>query len=125
MIGFVFISEGIQKFLFPENSGVGRFIKIGIPYPDIFSPFVGVTEVLCGFLLLAGLMTRIAAIPLIIEMVVAILSTKIPILSEKGFWAMAHESRTDFCMVTGCIFLLITGGGKWSADHFFYTNGKK
>ena len=80
------------------------------------APFVGVVEIVCGALLLAGFLTRLAAIPLIINMLVAITTTKIPILQKSGFWACAHEARVDFAMLLGCIFLLIVGAGKWSLD---------
>ena len=116
IVSFVFVSEGIQKFLFSESLGVGRFIKIGIPMPQIMAPFVGVVEIVCGTLVLAGLFTRLAAIPLIIDMLVAISTTKIPMLFEKGFWAMAHEARTDWSMLLGAIFLLLIGAGRWSLD---------
>jgi len=128
-VGAVFLTEGIQKFLFPAENGVGRFAKIGIPAPEIMAPFVGVVEIVCGALLMLGLLTRLAAIPLIIDMLVAILSTKIPILLGRGFWGfslrtlpyygfwgMAHEVRTDFAMLSGLIFLLIVGAGRWSVD---------
>jgi uncharacterized membrane protein YphA (DoxX/SURF4 family) len=117
MVGAVFLSEGIQKFLFPDERGVGRFTRIGIPEPQLLAPFVGIVEICCGALILAGLLTRLAAIPLILNMVVAIAATKIPILLERGFWEMAHESRTDFSMLLGSLFLLIVGGGAWSVDH--------
>jgi putative oxidoreductase len=129
VIGGVFLSEGIQKFLYPAENGVGRFTKIGIPAPEVMAPFVGVVEIVCGALILIGLLTRLAAIPLIINMLVAILSTKIPILLGHGFWGfslrtlpyygfwgMAHEARTDFAMLLGSIFLLIVGAGAWSLD---------
>ena len=116
VVGAVFLSEGIQKFLFPGALGVGRFIKIGIPTPEFFAPFVGVVEILFGLLILIGLLTRIAAIPLIINIGVAIISTKIPILLNEGFWKMAHEARTDFSMLLGSIFLLIVGSGIISVD---------
>ena len=118
VVGAVFLSEGIQKFLFPGALGVGRFIKIGIPTPEFFAPFVGVVEILFGLFILIGLLTRIAAIPLIINIGVAIISTKIPILLNEGFWKMAHEARTDFSMLLGSIFLLIVGAGKISIDAF-------
>jgi len=118
MVGGVFLSEGIQKFLFPETVGVGRFTKIGIPAPEILAPFVGVVEICGGILILAGLLTRLAAIPLIVNMLVAIASTKIPILVSRGFWSMAHESRTDYSMLLGSAFLLIVGGGSWSVDRW-------
>jgi len=129
-VGAVFLSEGIQKFLFAEAQGAGRFAKIGIPAPDVMGPFVGCVEIVCGALLLIGFLTRLAAIPLIIDISIAILSTKVPILlghgfwgfslpklANYGFWSMAHEARTDFCMLLGSLFLLIVGAGrKWSLD---------
>ncbi|OGU79435.1 MAG: DoxX family protein, partial [Ignavibacteria bacterium RIFOXYA2_FULL_35_9] len=105
IVGTVFLLEGIQKFLFSDELGVGRFIKIGIPIPEFFAPFVGVFEILCGALILIGLFTRLASIPMIVNMIVAISSTKIPILLNDGFWKMAHEARTDWSMLLGSIFL--------------------
>lgn len=118
IVGCVFLSEGIQKFLFSDSLGVARFIKIGIPAPEIMAPFVGIVEIVCGLLVLGGLFTRLASIPLIVDMLVAISTTKVPILIEKGFWAMAHEARTDWSMLLGSIYLLIVGGGLWSLDSF-------
>src|SRR5438067_9405995 len=109
LVGWVFLSEGIQKFLFRQALGVGRFMKIGIPWPHVMAPFVGVVEIVCGTLILLGLLTRLAAIALLIEIGVAIISTKLPILlghdlgrftlpklSQYGLWSMLHEARTDF-----------------------------
>jgi len=125
MVGSVFLSEGIQKFLFPEALGVGRFTKIGIPSPEFLAPFVGVCEIVCGLLVLLGLLTRWAVIPLIVNMLVAISTTKIPILLKSGFWAMAHEARTDFSMLLGSLFLLIVGAGPWSLDQRLTLGGDK
>jgi uncharacterized membrane protein YphA (DoxX/SURF4 family) len=116
LAGGVFLSEGIQKFLYPLELGTGRFIKIGIPAPDLMAPFVGVVEIICGVLLIAGLLTRLAAVPLIVDITVAIWTTKIPILMKQGFWAMAHEARTDWCMLLGSVFLMLAGAGAWSID---------
>ena len=129
IVGGTFLSEGIQKFLFPDALGVGRFVKIGIPYPEVMAPFVGVFEIGCGALLILGLLTRLAAIPMIVNISVAILSTKIPLLlghgfwmfhlpkaNSYGFWSMMHEARTDFAMFLGGIFLLIVGAGCFSLD---------
>jgi putative oxidoreductase len=115
-VGCVFLSEGIQKFLFSAQLGVGRFAKIGIPAPDIAAPLVGALDLLSGILILAGFLTRFAAIPPIAIMFVAITTTKLPILASSGFWAMAHESRTDFSMLLGNIFLLVNGAGPLSLD---------
>lgn len=116
IVGAVFLSEGIQKFLFPDAQGVGRFTKIGIPSPEIMAPFVGVCEIVCGVLFLVGLQTRFAAITMTINMLVAISTTKIPILLKDGFWSMAHEARTDWAMLLASIFLLVVGAGSWSMD---------
>jgi putative oxidoreductase len=116
LVGMVFLSEGIQKFLFPDALGVGRFTKIGIPAPQFFAPFIGVVEISCGLLVVLGLVTRPAAALLLVDIVVAIASTKIPMLYTSGFWATAHESRTDYSMLLGLTFLVIVGGGPWSLD---------
>ena len=125
----VFFPEGIQKLVFPAILGAGRFANIGIPSPEILGPFVGAVETICGALVILGLLTRLAAIPLIIIMIVAILSTKIPIMlgydfwifhtpkiARYGFWSMAHEARDDFAMLLGSLYLLIEGAGAWSLD---------
>ncbi|HYL10895.1 MAG TPA: DoxX family protein, partial [Candidatus Acidoferrales bacterium] len=96
--------------------GAGRFAKIGIPAPETMAPFVGVFEILCGILFAAGLLTRLAAVSMIVDMLVAICTTKIPILLQSGFWAMAHEARTDYAMLLGSIFVLWVGGGRRSLD---------
>jgi len=114
--GLVFLSEGIQKYLFPELVGVGRFEKIGFANPEFLAYFVGFFEILCGLLVLLGLLTRVAAIPLFIIMMTAFVITKWPILMDKGFWTMAHDSRTDFAMTLLLIYLFIYGAGKFSFD---------
>ena len=116
MVGAVFLSEGIQKFLFPAEVGAGRFAKIGLPAPETLAPFVASFEIACGLLVLLGLATRLAVLPLITIMLVAIASTKLPILPASGFWKMAHEARTDWSMLLGSIFLLLVGAGPWSID---------
>lgn len=127
----VFVPEGMQKLIFPEILGARRFEAIGIPFPEIMGTFVGVAEIACGVLIIIGLLTRLAAIPLIIVIIVAIVSTKIPILlghdfaifhlpklARYGFWSMQHEARTDFTMLFGLLYLLIEGAGVWSVDAF-------
>jgi uncharacterized membrane protein YphA (DoxX/SURF4 family) len=123
LVGWVFLSEGVQKFLFPDSLGVGRFVKIGIPWPQVMAPFVGVVEIICGTLLLIGLITRLAAIPLLIDICVALYSTKIVTLAKNGFWSTLHEARTDMSMLLGLIFLLLVGGGTLSLDAGFLRKG--
>jgi putative oxidoreductase len=117
MVGLVFLSEGIQKFLDPDRRGVGRFIKIGLPAPEFLGNFVASFEVVCGVFIVLGLLTRLAVLPTITIMLVAIATTKIPMLAEEGFWEMAHASRTDFSMLLGSLYLIIVGAGPWSLDH--------
>lgn len=122
IVGLVFLSEGIQKFLFPELVGAGRFEKIGFLNPEFVAPFVASFEIACGILVLIGFALRIAAIPLLIIMITAITTTKIPILIEKGFWQMAHDSRTDFAMILLIIFIFIYGAGRISFDFWIQKN---
>jgi putative oxidoreductase len=124
IVGAVFLSEGIQKFMFPAVRGAGRFESIGLPSPEFLGSFVGTFEVLCGLFILIGLFTRLASIPLITIMIVAILTTKIEILQTRGIWEMLHASRTDWSMLLGSLFLLINGGGIWSFDSLL-SNKKK
>lgn len=141
MTGMVFLGEGIQKFIYPAMRGAGRFEKMGFPAPEFFAPFVGSFEIVCGFLLLLGILTRGAALAMLVNMTVAIVVTKIPIaygesfgpfvlreLQTYGFWSMFHEMRTDLAMWLGSLFLIIKGGGEWSVDltiHKGWKTGKK
>ncbi|MEP6717246.1 MAG: DoxX family protein [Terriglobia bacterium] len=118
VVGWVFLTEGIQKFLFPDTLGVGRFAKIGIPDPSFTAPFVGVVEIVFGALIIVGLLTRLAAIPLLINISTAIATTKIPLLLDKGFWAAAHEGRVDVSMLLGLLFLCLVGAGPLSVDSY-------
>jgi putative oxidoreductase len=127
MAGGVFLWEGIMKFVF-VSQGVGRFTKLGIPFPHFSADFVGYLEIVGGLLLLSGLMTRLIAIPFIIEMIVAILSTKIsmflgtsplplpPSPPQTGIWAVLHEVRSEYAQLMTTAFLLVNGPGKWSLD---------
>jgi putative oxidoreductase len=127
MAGGVFLWEGILKFAY-VNQGVGRFTKLGIPFPHFSADFVAYLEIVGGLLLLSGLMTRLIAIPFIIEMIVAILSTKIsmylgtsplplpPVPPQTGLWAVLHEVRSEYAQLMTTAFLLINGPGKWSLD---------
>ncbi len=130
LVGAVFLCEGILKFMQPLALGAGRFEKIGIPAPEVMGPFVGACEVVFGGLVVLGLLTRLSALVLLVNISVAILSTKVPILlghgfwlfsvaslPHYGFWAMAHEARTDFCMWMASLFLAIVGAGTISLDY--------
>src|SRR5947208_16207234 len=129
MAGTVFLYEGNQKFLYPDELASGRFAKICIPSPEVLGAFVGACEIVCGTLLIIGFLTRIAAIVLLIDISVAIVSTKIPVLLDHGFWgfslmklprygfwSMMHEAHTDLSMWLGLLLLLIVGAGRWSFD---------
>ena len=116
IVGLVFLTEGIQKFLFPDLLGTGRFLTIGFSNPAFWAYFTGTFEILCGTLVILGLATRLASIPLFIIMLTAFVTTKIPILIHKGIWPWAHEYRTDFAMTVLLIYLVIYGSGRWSLD---------
>jgi uncharacterized membrane protein YphA (DoxX/SURF4 family) len=135
MAGGVFFWEGILKFVY-VNQGVGRFTKLGMPFPHFTATFVGWIEIIGGLMLLSGLMTRLIAIPFIIEMIVAILSTKIslyfgtsplplpPAPPQVGMWAVLHEIRSDYAQIMTVVFLLIEGPGKLSLDALLRKEGK-
>jgi putative oxidoreductase len=114
--GLIFLSEGMQKYITPDATGAGRFAKIGFSHPAFWAYFTGSFEIVCSILVLIGLLTRAAVIPLLTIMVVAFITTKVPILTDKGFWSFAHEYRTDFAMTLLLIYLLIYGGGNHSID---------
>jgi putative oxidoreductase len=127
MAGGVFLWEGILKFVYP-NQGIGRFLKLGMPIPAFTADFVACLEIVGGLLLLSGLLTRLIAIPFIIEMIVAILSTKValylgtsplplpPALPRVGMWAVLHEVRSEYAQIMTVLFLLVNGPGRWSLD---------
>jgi putative oxidoreductase len=127
MTGGVFLFEGLLKFVY-TNQGVGRFTKLGFPWPDLTATFVGSLEIVGGLLLILGLFTRLIAIPFVIEMVVAMLSTKISLYlgtsplplpaspPTAGFWAVIHEGRAEYAQLLTTAFLLLTGPGRWSLD---------
>ena len=127
MAGGVFFWEGILKFVY-VNQGVGRFTKLGIPFPLVTAPFVGWLEIIGGLLLMLGLGTRLISIPLVIEMLVAMLSTKPrlflgtlplpppPVPPQVGIWAVLHEIRSEYAQLMSCAFLLLSGPGPWSLD---------
>lgn len=125
VVGLIFLSEGAQKFLFPDTLGAGRFAKIGFSSLAFWASFTGTFEIICGILVLLGLLTRLASIPLLIIMLTAFVTTKWPMLIDKGFWAMAHEYRTDFALTLLLCYLLAFGGGRSSMDMKIYGNRKR
>lgn len=131
MVGTIFVSEGLQKFLYPALRGPGRFAEIGFPVPEFFGLSVGTVEVVCGVLVLLGLYTRWVSIPLILIMLGALFTTKLPILlghgfgpfavrelETYGFWAMLHAARTDWALLLGTLLLSLAGAGPWSLDSY-------
>lgn len=114
--GLIFISEGIQKYLIVSMLGTSYFQEIGFGHPMFWAYFAGAFEILCGIMILIGLFTRLASIPLMVIMITAFFTTKLPLLSDKGFLTFAHEYRIDFALTILLVVLLIYGGGKWSAD---------
>ena len=122
IVGLVFLSEGLQKFILPDTVGAGRFAKIGFENPEFWASFTGTFEIICGVLILIGLFTRLSSIPLLVIMLVAFITTKYPLLMNKGFLVMAHDYRTDFAMTLLLLFLLYYGGGNKSLDKRFFNH---
>ncbi len=116
IVGLIFLSEGIRKLIYPELSGTGRFLKIGFSHPAFWADFTGVFEIVPSLFIHLVLCITVFSIPLMIIMITAFITTKWPILIEKGFWVMAHGYRTDFAMTFLLLYLLIYGSGNWSID---------
>jgi putative oxidoreductase len=119
IVGLVFISEGIQKYLFLQFHGPNLFQEIGFAHAFFWAYFTGAFEIICGFLVLVGLLTRLASIPLLIIMITAFITTKLPLVATRGFWSFSHEYSIDFSLTLLLIVLLISGGGRWSVDASF------
>jgi putative oxidoreductase len=119
-VGLIFFTQGILKCIDP-SMGILRFARIGFPYPDFTAHFVGTIEIACGFLVLIGLFARLASVPLLIVILTAIATTKMPELlhPNQGFWFMVSDTRTDFAMTMGLLFLISAGAGAWSFDAWF------
>jgi uncharacterized membrane protein YphA (DoxX/SURF4 family) len=134
MAGTVFLWEGILKFVY-ANQGVGRFTKLGFPAPYFTATADAWLEIVGGILIVSGLLTRLIVIPFIIEMLVAMASTKIPMYlgtsplplppvpPQIGFWAVLHEIRSEYAQLASCAFLLWAGPGRWSLDALLATRG--
>jgi putative oxidoreductase len=135
MAGSVFFWEGILKFVY-TNQGAGRFTKLGFPFPETTAHIIAIGEIIGGLLLIAGLLTRITAFYFIIQMIVAVLSTKIdlyfgtsplplpPAPPKEGIWAVLHEIRSDYAQILTCLFLLLEGAGRRSVDFVISTSKK-
>jgi putative oxidoreductase len=125
VVGLIFLSEGIQKFLFPDTLGTGRFTTIGFSDPAFWAYFTASFEIICGTMILLGMLTRIVSVPLLIIMATAFVTTKWPLIMHKGFWPFANEYRVDFAMTMLLLFLLYVGGGNYSFDVKWYGKLKR
>jgi putative oxidoreductase len=135
MAGAVFFFEGILKFLY-ANQGVGRFTELGFPFPEATANIIATGEIIGGLLLLFGLFTRFVSFYFIVQMIVAVLSTKttlclgtppLPLTAvapKIGIWAVEHETRSDYAQIMACLFLLIEGAGRMSVDFIISTSKK-
>jgi putative oxidoreductase len=119
VVGYIFFMEGINKFVYAEKYGAGRFVRIGIPWPELMGPFVGVNEIIFGLLILLGFLTRAATVPLLIIILTALATTKFHVLINDGLLIFSHDSRNDLSMLFGLLFLLVKGAGAWGLDQWF------
>jgi uncharacterized membrane protein YphA (DoxX/SURF4 family) len=123
-VGLIFVVEGVLKYQRPEALGTGRFAKVDIPFPALMANLDGAFEIGCGALILVGLFTRLAVLPMIVDMVGALTTTKVPLLwgaaalypGEHGLWDFLHESRLEVAMLCGSLYLLFVGAGSRSLD---------
>jgi putative oxidoreductase len=121
MVGGIFLSEGIQKFVYPSILGAGHFYNIGFPLPYFSAYLAAIVEIICALLILGGLFTRFAAIPLLIITIFSLVAIQSRVLVEQGLFPMLHAARTDWCMLLGTCYLLLKGGGRWSLDRNWFS----
>lgn len=121
MVGGVFLSEGLQKFIFPADFGSGYFLSIGFPLPSFSAYLDAILQIVCALLVLSGLFTRLAVVPLLIITIFSLVAIQTPVLLDRGLWAMLHAARTDWCMLLGTCYLLLKGGGRWSLDRKWFS----
>ena len=109
-VGLIFLTQGVLKYI-DLHMGAERFTRIGFPHPFFTAHFVGMFEIVCGLLVLLGFFSRLPAIPLLVIICTAIVTTKLPELSHsgQGFWYMVSDARTDFAMLMCLLFLLVSG----------------
>jgi len=131
MAGSVFFWEGLLKFAF-ANQGVGRFTKLGFPFPEFTADLVGTIEIVGGLMLMFGLLSRAVALTFVGEMLVAMLSTKITMYlgtsplplpavpPQIGGWAVLHEIRSEYAQLVCCAFVLWVGPGAISVDRWLH-----
>jgi len=123
IVGLVFLTEGILKFLHPGELGSGRFAHIGLPLPYITAPLVGALEIAAGAAVILNLYAGDAAILLLLVIITALITTKIPILLGRhlgpfappklehyGLLSFLHEARTDLSMLFGLVAILLDSG---------------
>lgn len=137
-VGLVFLTEGILKFLHPQELGAGRFAAIGLPAPQTLALLVGVIEIVAGAAVMLSLFAGEAALLLLLVIVVAIVSTKVPILlghrlgpfalaklPRYGWLSFLHEARTDLCMLFGTVAILIDSGLRVGRRKQWYRSGRR
>jgi len=123
IVGVVFLTEGILKFVRPGELGVGRFAHLGLPYPHLLAPFVGTVEIAAGAALILNFFSGDAALLLVSVILTAIATTKVPILlghhlgpfgppklDHYGILSFIHEARTDLAMLFGLVAILLDSG---------------
>lgn len=123
-VGLIFVVEGVLKFVRPESLGAGRFAKVDIPAAALLAHLDGVFEIGCGTLIVVGLFTRLAVLPMVVDMIGALATTKFSLLfgsaalypQEHGVWDFLHESRLEWAMLAGSLYLLVVGAGRMSLD---------
>ena len=123
IVGVVFLTEGILKFVYPGELGTGRFAHIGLPFPQFLAPIVGAVEIVAGGALVLGFYAGDAALLLLVVILTAIVTTKVPILlghplgrfapaklEHYGVLSFIHEARTDLAMLFGLVAILLDSG---------------
>jgi uncharacterized membrane protein YphA (DoxX/SURF4 family) len=123
VVGLVFVTEGLLKFLHPSDLGAGRFAAIGLPFPHLLGPFVGAVEIIGGLAIALNLFAGDAALALLAVILTALVTTKVPVLlghplgpfslsrlPRYGLLSFLHEARLDLAMLFSLVAVAIDSG---------------
>jgi putative oxidoreductase len=112
IVGIIFAAHGYQKFfVYGMDGAIGAFTQMGVPAPNITAPLVAVVELGGGIALILGLLTRLAAFALAIDMFVAVVLVRL-----KGGFFMPNGAEFEILLCLASVALVISGAGALSVD---------
>ena len=117
LVGWFYLFEGIEKFMFSDRMASGQFHRLGIPAPHAVAILVAVLEILCGVAVLVGIETRWAAGGLLLVNLGAIAATKLHLFRHDDIWTALHQSRLEISLFLAIVFLMVAGSGAYALEN--------